>query len=84
MDLNDSDHAKCWWEEGGGMSAGREDEATGSASRDVDDERSQSSGRSPSTASVGQQPQSTATVSFPLRMLRVCATQRQTAQLAGS
>jgi len=66
------------------MSAGREDEATGDASRDVDDERPQSSGGPPTAASVGQQLAPSETDALPLRLLRRVTTQRRTTQLAGT
>jgi len=62
---------------------GRENEKTGSASRDVDDERTQSAGSSSTTASVGQQPSPAEIISLPLRLLRRVATERRTTQLTG-
>jgi len=65
------------------VSIGREDEATGSSTRDVHHERSQSSGGTSTTSSVGLQSTSSEARSLPLRLLRRFAAQRRTAELTG-
>jgi len=65
------------------IDVGREDEATGGSSRDVDDERPQSSGGPATTAPVGQQPSPTQTHPLPLRLLPRLAAQRRATQLTG-